>query len=331
MSWLFLSDDANTRAVCTNNIGTLWSQQSNPRLRTKPDSDDDDNESESNSESESESGEDDEIDDTDNGGNENLLDDDDDDDEEEDAQQHETEEDLNQLTCVLLKLRLKAKGLPVSGRKAELINRLLTGKSSKKVKAWKKSDAKKLLTNLIYSNTPGVERMSTEGIYQSNEAFQDYSFEQFKRYLSTIRASAKKYNERAEISEREIWSDKMKFPRNSTTIRGYPHWDEHLSSILLTNDVKDGKANRMKPRELHASRKEYKEFPLGVFRDHIYQEKRRQREEAGWVFRRNNKGRKKHEAGINALSDDWNQIKYNKDYNDICEMMAGKNDEELVS
>ena len=111
------------------------------------------------------------------------------------------------------------------------------------------------------------------------------------------------------------------FPRQPNTIRGYPHWDGHPASNLLEKDVKDGTAE-MKPSALYDTKDEHKQFPIEVFRDHIYQEKRKQREEAGWVFRRNNKGHKKHEAKVKAMADDWDQIQYKKDYNSVCEMMS---------
>ncbi len=223
---------------------------------------------------------------------------------------------------------MRARGLPVSGNKPFLIERLLTGKSSKKVKSWRKSEAKQLLVSLIYSNKRGVARMSPRAIYESNESFQDYPFENFQGYLRTIKDSAKKYDEKARVSEREIWSDLTKFPRNPTTIRGYPHWDTHPANNLLEKDVKDGKADSMKPMDLRDSREEYKEFPLKVFRNHVSQEKRRQREEAGWVFRRNKKGREKHDEKINQLLDDWDKNMYRKDYEEMFELMLVPNNKD---
>ena len=92
----------------------------------------------------------------------------------------------------VLKEHLRARGLPVSDRKAELINRILTGKPAKKVEAWQKSEARGLLVKLIYSNKSGINRISAEDMYESNEIFRYYKLEKFREYLLTIRASSKK-------------------------------------------------------------------------------------------------------------------------------------------
>ena len=64
----------------------------------------------------------------------------------------------------------------------------------------------------------------------------------------------------------------LKLPRNATTSRGLPFWNNHSASELLKNDEASGDAAGMKPKQLRMSRKEYREFPLPVFRKYIYQE-----------------------------------------------------------
>lgn len=56
--------------------------------------------------------------------------------------------------------------------------------------------------------------------------------------------------------------------------RGYPRWDGSSAQRLLKLDVTAGAHMIMKPQVLQSTRDEYKPFPLKVFIDHIYQEKK---------------------------------------------------------
>jgi hypothetical protein len=61
----------------------------------------------------------------------------------------------------------------------------------------------------------------------------------------------------------------------------------------------------MKPKELWNTKKEYKDFPLDVFRNHIHQEKRFQHEGPYWQLKRNKKGLRKHGAHVKELKRGW--------------------------
>ena len=43
-------------------------------------------------------------------------------------------------------------------------------------------------------------------------------------------------------------------------------------SVLVKLDINEGLHEHLTPSELYQSREEYQEFPLQVFRNHIYQE-----------------------------------------------------------
>lgn len=51
-----------------------------------------------------------------------------------------------------------------------------------------------------------------------------------------------------------------------------PVWHTSDAAKLLKQDIKEGKHETMKPKELHKTRPEYLVFDLGVFCKHIYQE-----------------------------------------------------------
>jgi hypothetical protein len=131
----------------------------------------------------------------------------------------------------------------------------------------------------------------------------------------------------AAIDDNDLAHDRKIKPRANVTGRGYPFWYTHKAKKLLAKDVKSGKficinqlfsiaefeliliwigkAYEMKPKELWNTKKEYKDFPLDVFRNHIHQEKRFQREGPYWQLKRNKKGMRKHEAHAKELKRGW--------------------------
>ena len=64
----------------------------------------------------------------------------------------------------------------------------------------------------------------------------------------------------------------------------------------------------MPPKVFHETNQDYKAFPLHVFRDHIYQEGRRQRELKMKMVQRNKKGQKNHLAEVEKNKLDWETV-----------------------
>jgi hypothetical protein len=101
----------------------------------------------------------------------------------------------------------------------------------------------------------------------------------------------------------DIKSDKLSFekqtktfPRNPTTNRGTPFWDGSEAKNLLREDLKNNAAiKNMNPMALYATRDEYKRFPKDVFRNHLYKEISKQRQDVFWQAKRNDEGRKQRE------------------------------------
>ena len=101
-----------------------------------------------------------------------------------------------------------------------------------------------------------------------------------------------------EFDQLAVENDRRVNPRNLLTQHGYPFWDTHEASRLLKEDIKQGQTDGRSPKEIYDSpsrRDAYHKFPLEVFRQHIYQERRKQTESVVWVYRRNKKGYKDHE------------------------------------
>ena len=77
-----------------------------------------------------------------------------------------------------------------------------------------------------------------------------------------------------------------------TTPQGYPRQDRHAAEQLLKEDVdamENGEMAKMQPRALRNSRPKYQEFPLDVFRNHIYQEERSSRERPYGMYQSQNR------------------------------------------
>ena len=209
-----------------------------------------------------------------------------------------TEESLKKMKNVELQNILKDLGLKKSGKKAELIDRILGREAvaeKKKKPKWKNSKARAMLVRMLMDKQSNVHKMTSKEIQASHKWFQEYDPTSFNRYVRDLRkVSTKKVAvvvEDNDIIKREL----NRFPRPSKTIRGEPFWDNHPAKLLLREDVKAGKHLEMKPKLLRQTRSEYKEFSLETFRAHVYQEKRHQKELPMRISRRNKKAQYKYD------------------------------------
>jgi hypothetical protein len=88
-------------------------------------------------------------------------------------------------------------------------------------------------------------------------------------------------------------------PQQTHDHRGKPIFDVHAAKPLLQEDVRMKRQMSMSPMTLRASRKEYADFDLGIFRQHIYQEVRRQKFIYFLNFKRAEKQKKRHPSDGN--------------------------------
>ena len=140
---------------------------------------------------------------------------------------------------------------------------------------WSKSEAKKLLRDDIVVGVV-TDDMQASDVYKMRDEFQLYKFDNFKTNLGNLRVSIKKNIERMQFDcicygkDRALLIELRK--DNPPNLPPYPIWHKHEAKKLLKQDISDGKHIDIKPQELWESRSEYMEFPLKVFRKHIYQE-----------------------------------------------------------
>ena len=222
----------------------------------------------------------------------------------------DTEDNLRKLSNKELKMKLAARGLLQQGRKEDLIQRILNPQQSDfkgrpKVEKWKNSKAKAFLIRLIMDETSDIHRKSPEEVWKSSEWFQQYPKHRFidnmKNLKNALEARERVVQEDIRLIQAELAALKL----SDITKRGYPHWHTHAANKLLADDVKLGRNGGMKPLSFRTTRDEYEEFPLGVFRRHIYQEQRKQREMPLKIAKRNQLGRKKYEQEVEAETARW--------------------------
>ena len=67
----------------------------------------------------------------------------------------------------------------------------------------------------------------------------------------------------------------------------------------------------MKPKDLWNMRMEYKDFPLSVFRKHVYQERMKQLAAPFWQHKRNKAAEKTNKEEVQQMGDEWYQNQFN--------------------
>jgi hypothetical protein len=113
--------------------------------------------------------------------------------------------------------------------------------------------------------------------------FKQFKYANFRTNLNNLRKDFIDRRKRSAFDEAALKNDRQLVQRGTQTHRGYPFWPETEASKLLEIDLKEGKHRQMKPAALYTTRPEYQVFPLDVFRDHVHQELRSQRERPYWL------------------------------------------------
>jgi hypothetical protein len=146
---------------------------------------------------------------------------------------------------------------------------------------WAQSEAKQILEQDILEGSVN-EQSNPDLVYLMHDDYATYEKRKFKQYLKHSLKTLNQYARSASFANNAVAHAQMNHPRGAVTEQGYPFWDTSPARILLTQDIGNGLHDRMKPSELWNTRNEYKEFPLAVFRQHIYQEKNRIKASSYW-------------------------------------------------
>jgi hypothetical protein len=144
-------------------------------------------------------------------------------------------------------------------------------------KNWKNSIARKLLEEDLRSGKIPLEGdvMKPQDVFLQRPEYAEFcEYEDFPRRLRELRKQISRKNERALVAANALSHDRRIYPKERTDKTGKVRWEGSEAERLLRLDIDAGKHETMAPKLLYAERREYQEFPLKVFRNHIYQEQR---------------------------------------------------------
>ena len=167
---------------------------------------------------------------------------------------------------------------------------------------------------MLYMNSEtsrAINEMTEEEIWDSHPEFQVYELEKFKTYNTNMKKLTGKRLSLISQEEAAYNEDMLTIPHAEITSKGYPFWNKHPASKLLEEDETSGVAREMRPKQLWASRIEYQDFPLSVFRKHIYQLRMKQLAVPYWQYKRNENATKKFQEAQKEMKE-WHQAKFNK-------------------
>lgn len=167
---------------------------------------------------------------------------------------------------------------------------------------WKNSKAKAHLRVLLLDESSWIHQAaSVDEAHAAEALFKRYPLKNFKSNYKSLQASIAVERSAIGFDQIAFDAEKIAFPRNAETERGYLFWDRHPAQALLATDVKEGQSKSKKPSELRLERHEYQQFPESVFRQHKYQEERKQREKVYWQKKRNDMAKKKHDKEVRKM------------------------------
>ena len=161
--------------------------------------------------------------------------------------------------------------------------------------------AKQELRELLETDTDGYfYSMDAANLQKKSQLFQAYPPQKFKEYLKNLK-------ERIRLDKLAVRNDELFLQHDMNVVkskkafdRGYPQWHLHKAKDKLRVNVQKKKHVNLSPSKLWEGEAEYKEFPLEIFRKHIYQEVISQSGRSYWM----NKKRMKQDKKRRKI---WNQ------------------------
>ena len=146
--------------------------------------------------------------------------------------------------------------------------------SKKKPIPWAKSDAKFYLREDVISGIIS-KNMKAKDVYNMRPQYKEYKYENFRNNLLSLRKAVKRDLGRAELDKEYYQHDKHLFRGDSNL--NSKAWHRSDAYNILKEDIKGGRVEGMKPKEIYNSRREYQAFSLKKVRIQIYVEQERLR------------------------------------------------------
>jgi len=207
---------------------------------------------------------------------------------------------------------------------------------------WTNSEAKKVLLEHLFNKKISLDEqeMPTEElwefVYKGSPAFKHVVYSQFKERLKDHRKQVGSQMGRTSTAAIALANFRKLNPKKKYDAKGRPLWDGHPAQVLLKEDVKNKRHKGVRPSAFRLTRKEYQEFELDVFRNHIYQEIRLRRFYNYLRFKREEKeknqkkamekARKAAEVQKKAAVKKSNKKKPNETKNVVTDTEMGNND-----
>jgi hypothetical protein len=141
---------------------------------------------------------------------------------------------------------------------------------------WRYSKAKSLLYEDIMEGRVPLEADSTMpllAVYTRHPELAEYHYSKFSRRLGSLRTTITELIDREKEDHQDFAAYVSNHPASSFSHHGYIQYQGSEAQELLLQDIEDKLHETMGKKALWAFRTEYHlNFPLGVFRDKIYQE-----------------------------------------------------------
>jgi hypothetical protein len=124
-----------------------------------------------------------------------------------------------------------------------------------------------------------------------------YALQNFKANFKRLKESMAKNKAAAKQAHTALERERKLYPRPALDFHGNPYYAGSAVRSTLIGDVESGAASAAKkPMEIIASREVYSPYQgdskkkKKTFQNHLYRERRKMAETAGWQLRRNKEG-----------------------------------------
>jgi hypothetical protein len=145
--------------------------------------------------------------------------------------------------------------------------------------SWQHGDAKELLREHLVVGKLPID-MPPNQVWQrfkDRPQFADFCSDEDKKKfsprLNDLKMQLKIKEHRAFCDLLALEHDLLIHPESARNHRGEPRWEGSEAQRLLKLDVAAGRDKNKTPRDFRTERIEYLQYPLDVFRRHIYQER----------------------------------------------------------
>ena len=146
---------------------------------------------------------------------------------------------------------------------------------------WRNSQSRKIIISDLEAGVVPMELSAEEAwaIYATDEMFirEFVVFSQFEQRFYDHKRQVIGRQKATSHEEAALQHDLALHPPSKVDSFGRPFWHMSDAKKLLAQDMKDKMHERFTPGVLRNLREEYRQFDLTVFRQHIYQEIRRQK------------------------------------------------------